>query len=82
MKYKEHMKNYAEENGFTLNEDYADSVIKGLFLIESKKGEKYCPCRLTTGDKNKDKDIICPCTYHLEELKNNKKCHCNLFMAM
>ncbi len=77
-KYEE----YAEENGFKLNPDsrIVDGTIKGLLAREKKFGEKYCPCRRVTGDKEEDKKIICPCVYHKEEIGKDGHCLCNLFV--
>lgn len=55
-------------------------VIKGLVMRTIKYGHAYCPCRLVMGDTEKDKNIICPCVYHAEEIKRNGECHCNLFV--
>ncbi|MGR3220281.1 MAG: ferredoxin-thioredoxin reductase catalytic domain-containing protein [Candidatus Anammoxibacter sp.] len=48
---------------------------------KKKYGFDYCPCRIVTGDKEKDDKIICPCVYHEEEIKRDGKCHCDLFVA-
>ena len=79
---KEEYKKYAEENGFKLNpnEKIVDGIIAGLKRNEEKYGERYCPCRRVTGDKETDKKIICPCVYHKEEIEKDGRCHCNLFV--
>ncbi len=73
---------YAEENGIALNpnERMTNAVIEGLLNHEDNDGERYCPCRKITGDKEEDKKIICPCIYHLDEVKEMGRCHCNLFV--
>jgi ferredoxin-thioredoxin reductase catalytic subunit len=75
-------KDYAKEQGFKLNPDkkIVGLVIKGLLNNKEKKGELYCPCRMTSGDKKKDMQIICPCIFHLTEIKEDGKCHCKLFV--
>jgi len=79
---KEEYKKYAKENGFKLNpnEKIVDSIIAGLKRNEEKYGERYCPCRKITGDKEIDKKIICPCVYHKEEIEKDGHCHCRLFV--
>ena len=74
--------NYAKSKGFRLNPDkeIAEALIKGLVTIEKAKGEKYCPCRPVTGNKEDDKKIICPCIYHEDEIKRDGHCHCRLFV--
>lgn len=74
---------YAEKAGFQLNPDkeIVDTVVKGLVANEKKHGFRYCPCRLVTGDKEKDRLIICPCAYHRVEIKQQGYCHCMLFFG-
>ena len=33
------------------------------------------------GDAEKDKKIICPCVYHIEEIDREGECHCQLFVG-
>ena len=75
-------KNYAEKNNFKLNPDkkILDKLINGLIKNQEKHGEIYCPCRRITGDKEKDKKIICPCIYHKDEIKEIGHCLCFLFV--
>lgn len=72
---------YAEENNFRLNDDdrQRNAVIKGLAKNKLKFGERYCPCRIRSGDSEKDKEIICPCIFHKEEIERDGNCHCYLF---
>ena len=72
---------YAEENDLRLNDDdrQRKAVIKGLARNKLKFGERYCPCRIRSGDPEKDKEIICPCIFHKEEVEEDGNCHCYLF---
>ena len=72
---------YARKEGFTLNTDekQLSTVIRGLVRNRTKFGKQYCPCRLRSGDEEKDKNIICPCIYHKDEIATRGQCHCNLF---
>jgi len=72
---------YAQKQHCTLNPDNKklDIVIRGLARNERKFGERYCPCRLRSGDPEKDKDIICPCIFHEDEIESDGSCHCNLY---
>ncbi len=74
-------RNYARKHRLLLNPDEKklDVVIRGLARNERRFGARYCPCRLRSGDPEKDKDIICPCIYHEEELDREGHCHCNLY---
>ena len=55
-----------------------DTVIRGLLRNEQKFGKRYCPCRLRSGDVEKDRAIICPCIYHKDEIAKDGHCHCQL----
>jgi len=78
----EDYKKYAEENGFKLNSDkkIVEVLIKKLLENEEKYGERYCPCRLITGDCEKDKKNICPCLFIDSEIRKQGHCHCDLFV--
>jgi ferredoxin-thioredoxin reductase catalytic chain len=75
------VRKYAEEKGYTLNPDERqfNAVLRGLVRNRLKHGEKYCPCRIRSGDPEKDRLIICPCTHHEKEIAGEGHCHCNLF---
>lgn len=74
-------KEYARKHGYKLNpnEKQLNTVLRGLARIKGRTGEQYCPCRVRSGDKEKDKIIICPCIYHVDEITKEGHCHCNLF---
>lgn len=72
---------YARENGWVLNPDSTvlGPVIRGLARNEKRFGLRYCPCRLRSGDEEKDRAIICPCIYHGDEIERDGHCHCRLY---
>lgn len=74
---------YAKEMDFELNpvQKQCETVLTGLARNQVRFGEPYCPCRLRSGDPEKDREIICPCVYHEDEIKNEGHCHCNLFFS-
>jgi ferredoxin-thioredoxin reductase catalytic subunit len=80
-KLLEEYMDYAKEKNISLNPNkrIVEAVIEGLLSREETNGEKYCPCRKMTGNKEEDKKIICPCVYHMDEIKEMGHCHCNLF---
>jgi ferredoxin-thioredoxin reductase catalytic subunit len=75
------VRGYAKEKGLSLNTDDRQftAVIRGLVRNRLKHGERYCPCRIRSGDPEKDRLIICPCAYHGKEIESEGHCHCNLF---
>jgi len=83
-KLKESMKSHAEKEGIKLNpnENIVNVIFNGLLKNKEKKGSMFCPCRIPTGDEEEDKKIVCPCVYHLEEIKKDGHCKCNLFVKL
>jgi ferredoxin-thioredoxin reductase catalytic chain len=74
---------YAKKQGYRLNpeEKRLESVIRGLARNKQRFGARYCPCRIRSGDLEKDKNIVCPCIYHEQEIQDQGSCHCNLFFS-
>lgn len=81
-KLKEKMEFHAEEKRIKLNpnENIVNGIFNGLLKNKEKKGFMFCPCRIPIGDEKQDKKIICPCAYHLQEIKEDGHCKCNLFV--
>lgn len=82
-KIYENLKKYANLKGVELNKDkeLVFDLIKGLLRNEERYGYRSCPCRLASGDKEKDKDIICPCIYSKEDIKEFGRCYCGLYVS-
>ena len=55
----------AEEGGYHLNPDkeFVKNLTKGLLTNVERYGYMACPCRLASGNKEEDLDLICPCDY-------------------
>ncbi|ACL16331.1 ferredoxin-thioredoxin reductase catalytic domain-containing protein [Methanosphaerula palustris] len=72
---------YADQHDLRLNPDRAQlkNVLRGLVRNKERFGEQYCPCRIRSGDQEKDRAIICPCIYHTQEIEKDGHCHCHLF---
>lgn len=68
----------ASELGYKLNPDYdiVMTAIKGLANNKKKYGEMYCSCREISGDKEKDRKIICPCVYRSRDIDRKGSCKC------
>jgi ferredoxin-thioredoxin reductase catalytic subunit len=73
----------AESSGYHLNPDvtFTKDLIKGLLVNEKRYGYWACPCRLATGKKNEDLDIICPCDYRDSDLNDYGSCYCGLYVS-
>ncbi len=82
MGIRERLEAYAYGKNFHLNDDagMANAVVKALVKSKAKFGHEYCPCRRPSGNVAKDREIVCPCAFHLEELERDGHCHCYLFV--
>ncbi|MEM4270681.1 MAG: ferredoxin-thioredoxin reductase catalytic domain-containing protein [Candidatus Pacearchaeota archaeon] len=82
-KLKQKLQKYADSKNLKLNDDekVTENIILALLRNKKFKGDIYCPCRVITGDKNKDKDIVCPCVFHRGEIELQGHCKCNLFFS-
>jgi len=73
----------AEQSGYHLNPDreFTQDLAKGLLANEERYGYRACPCRLASGKKEEDIDIICPCDYRDPDLDEYNACYCALYVA-
>jgi len=73
----------AEAAGYHLNPDqeFTRGLVEGLLTNEQRYGYWACPCRLATGDKQKDLDVICPCDYRDADLVQWGACYCALYVS-
>jgi ferredoxin-thioredoxin reductase catalytic subunit len=74
---------FANKKGITLNPDveFAQDLIKGFLHNEERYGYRSCPCRLAVGNKDWDKDIICPCDYMMPDVDEFGVCFCSLYVS-
>jgi len=77
------LKRWAESTGYNLNpdEEFTRGLVEGLLTNRQRYGYQSCPCRLASGDKQKDKDIICPCDYRDPDLEEWGACYCTLYVS-
>lgn len=73
----------AEASGYHINpdEEFTRGLVEGLLTNEQRYGYRACPCRLATGEKQKDLDIICPCDYRDPDLVDWGACYCALYVS-
>jgi ferredoxin-thioredoxin reductase catalytic chain len=78
----EHMKRNAKENGYYLcpDEQLFNDLINGLATNTYRYGYGSCPCRVASGVKKYDVDIICPCEYRNADVDEFGMCYCGLFV--
>ena len=75
---------YAESQGIRLNKDreYVLDILSGLLTNEARFGYRSCPCRLASGVKENDKDMICPCVYRDPDIREYGSCYCGLYVSV
>jgi len=79
----ERLNREAEAAGYHLNPDveFTKDLVRGLLVNEKRYGYWACPCRLASGDKQQDLDIICPCDYRDPDLLDWGACYCALYVS-
>ena len=79
----EMLKKIQEPKGYLFNKDNARTLdlLNGLITNKERYGYMSCPCRLASGDYEKDKDIICPCAYRTPDVEEFGSCYCNLYVT-
>jgi ferredoxin-thioredoxin reductase catalytic subunit len=79
----ERLKKLQEPTGYYFNTDgtMAKDLLGQLLVTKSIYGSMSCPCRLTNGKLDLDKDIICPCVYREEDVNEYGSCFCGLYVS-
>ncbi len=74
---------YAESKGYHLNPDieFTKDLIRSLLINQKRYGYWACPCRLASGKREEDSDIICPCDYRDPDLSEFGTCYCALYVS-
>jgi len=82
-KYHVSLKKFAPTKGLILNKNWevVEPLLEGLLKNGERYGMRTCPCRLATGEREKDKDIICPCLYAKPDIEEYGACYCWLFVS-
>ena len=72
-----------EPKGYFFNSDGERTLelMEALQLNRERYGYMVCPCRIASGDRESDRDIICPCEYREEDVKEYGSCYCNLYVS-
>ncbi len=82
-KLYETLRKIQEPKGYYFNNDKEKvfELLQGLLVNKDRYGYMSCPCRLASGDREKDKDIICPCAYRDDDIREYGSCYCNLYVS-
>ncbi|MEL7562702.1 ferredoxin-thioredoxin reductase catalytic domain-containing protein [Dehalogenimonas sp. 4OHTPN] len=73
----------ARQGGYNLNPEaeFTRSLVEGLLTNTARYGYQACPCRLASGERAQDLDIICPCDYRDPDLNDYGACFCALYVS-
>jgi ferredoxin-thioredoxin reductase catalytic chain len=66
---------------FNKDRDRVNDLLTALLLNKERYGYMCCPCRLASGDRKVDQDIICPCVYRAQDVEEFGSCYCNLYVS-
>jgi ferredoxin-thioredoxin reductase catalytic chain len=77
------LKKAQEPKGYYFNQDRerVNDLLTALLLNKERYGYMGCPCRLASGDRKLDQDIICPCVYRTQDVAEFGSCYCNLYVS-
>ena len=79
----ERLRKVQEPKGYYFNKDQklVFELLDALLVNKDRYGYMCCPCRLASGDREKDKDIICPCDYREPDVREYGSCFCALYVS-
>lgn len=82
-KLYEQLRKVQEPKGYFFNKDKERTLDLLQSLIQNKERYGYmaCPCRLASGNREDDRDIICPCEYREPDVKEFGTCYCSLYVS-
>ncbi len=79
----EALKKVQEPKGYYFNSDKKRvfELLDALLVNKNRYGYMGCPCRLASGNRENDSDIICPCVYRKPDVEEFGSCYCNLYVS-
>ncbi|MDR2966911.1 MAG: ferredoxin:glutaredoxin reductase [Methanobacteriaceae archaeon] len=79
----EKFKNEAEETGYNVSPDveFVEMLLENIQVNIERYGYGACPCRLASGNREEDLDLICPCDYRDADLEDYGACFCALYVT-
>ena len=77
------LKKVQEPKGYFFNSDRERvfDLLGALLLNKERYGYMSCPCRLASGTREEDSDILCPCVYRAPDVEEYGSCYCNLYVS-
>lgn len=82
-KLYEMLRKVQEPKGYFFNKDRKQvlELLEALLVNKARYGYMSCPCRLASENREKDKDIFCPCVYREPDVEEYGSCYCNLYVS-
>ncbi|MBW1670717.1 MAG: ferredoxin:thioredoxin reductase [Deltaproteobacteria bacterium] len=79
----ETLKKVQEPKGyyFNIDKERVFDLLDALLVNKKRYGYMSCPCRLASGERDLDKDILCPCVYRNPDVEEYGSCYCNLYVS-
>lgn len=79
----EMLRKVQEPKGYYFNNDRERvfEMLEALLVNKERYGYMACPCRLASGNRKNDEDMICPCAYRIQDVKEYGSCYCNLYVS-
>jgi ferredoxin-thioredoxin reductase catalytic chain len=73
----EMLRKVQEPKGYFFNREREKvfDLLDGLLINRERYGYMSCPCRLASGNRDWDRDIICPCIYREEDVREYGRCY-------
>jgi ferredoxin-thioredoxin reductase catalytic subunit len=82
-KLYENLRKTQEPKGYFFNKDKEKvlELLESLLINKKRYGYMACPCRLASGKRELDRDILCPCEYREEDVAEFGSCYCSLYVS-
>ena len=79
----ETLKRIQEPKGYFFSKDRERvfELLEALLVNKERYGYMACPCRLASGDREQDRDIVCPCVYREPDVAEYGSCYCALYVS-
>ncbi|MCI5144580.1 MAG: glutaredoxin [Candidatus Electrothrix sp. AR3] len=66
---------------FNNDKEITFGLLRSLLINKERYGYMACPCRLASGKRDQDRDIICPCDYRQPDVEEYGSCFCGLYVS-
>jgi ferredoxin-thioredoxin reductase catalytic chain len=60
---------------FNRNREKVLDLLSALLFNRERYGYMCCPCRLASGERDWDRDIVCPCAYREDDIREYGRCY-------